>query len=60
MCSSRLGDLEVAGLTWLDVPQSADVPLADLADAFARWLLDQHRSPVSELLSAYRHDCHRS
>jgi hypothetical protein len=52
VCSSRPGDLEVADLTWLNVPHSGDVSLADLADTFAGWLLDQHRRPVSELLGA--------
>lgn len=50
VCPSRPGDLAAASLTWLSGPFAGDIPLAGLADAFARWLLDQHRRPVSEML----------
>lgn len=54
VCPSRPGDLAAACLTWLSVPRARDGALAGLADAFACWLLDQHRRPVSDLLAADR------
>jgi hypothetical protein len=60
VCGSRPGYLPAADLTWLKVPYGADASLADLADTFAGWLLDQQRRPVSALVSADHHDCRRS
>jgi len=60
VCGSRPGYLAAGDLTWLTVPHDANASLADLADTYAGWLLDQQRRPVSELLSADHHDCRRS